>query len=126
MMNTAIQTPRFPSTSAMASWALYDWANNAFATVIQTFVFAAYFIQQVAPNEVVGSTLWGNTLAVAGLIVAVGGPVLGAIADQSGRNKPWIVVFTVLGVGATALLWLVESLCTREVSIHSSMNCATM
>src|SRR5688500_9183223 len=78
------------------SWALYDWANSAFPTVIQTFVFAAYFTRQVASDEAVGSMLWGTMLGVAGILVAVGGPVLGAMADQGGRRKPWIAVFTVL------------------------------
>lgn len=90
------------------SWAFYDWANNAYATVIQTFVFAAYFTRQVAENETVGSAQWGNTIGTAGLIVAVCGPILGAIADQSGRRKPWIAAFTLLCVMATALLWFVK------------------
>ncbi|MGE0822077.1 MAG: MFS transporter [Candidatus Binatia bacterium] len=107
-MNTISQTPRRISTAALVSWALYDWANSAFATVIQTFVFAAYFVRQVAADEVIGSTLWGNTLAAAGLVVAVGGPVLGAIGDQSGRSKLWTAAFSLLCIGATALLWFVK------------------
>lgn len=90
------------------SWAFYDWANNAYATVILTFVFAAYFTRQVAENETVGSAQWGNTIGTAGLIVAICGPIIGAIADQIGRRKPWIVAFTLLCVTATVLLWLVK------------------
>jgi MFS transporter, UMF1 family len=45
------------STPGLISWALYDWANSAFATVIQTFVFATYFTQRVAPDATVGS-IW--------------------------------------------------------------------
>lgn len=92
----------------LVSWALYDWANSAFWTVIQTFVFATYFARQVATDEAVGSLLWGITLSAAGLIVALGGPVLGAVADQGGRRKPWIAVFTALCISATALLWFVQ------------------
>jgi UMF1 family MFS transporter len=90
------------------SWAFYDWASNAYATVILTFVFAAYFTRQVAENETVGSAQWGNTIGTAGLMVAICGPILGAIADQIGRRKPWIVAFTLLCVMATALLWFVK------------------
>jgi MFS transporter, UMF1 family len=45
---------------------------------------------------------------VAGLIIASGGPIVGAVADHGGRSKPWIVTFTVLCVTATALLWFIE------------------
>lgn len=94
-------------TRGLACWAFYDWANSSFAAVVQTFVFAAYFTRQVAADEAVGTAQWGNTIGLAGLVVALGGPVLGAIADQTGRRKPWIVVFTLLCVGATGLLWFV-------------------
>lgn len=93
------------STPALLSWALFDWANSAFPTVIQTFVFAAYFIHRVAENETAGSAAWGTAVGVAGGIVALAAPILGAIADQGGRRKPWIAGFTGLSVCATALLW---------------------
>lgn len=96
------------SKQALFSWAMYDWANSAFATLIQTFVFAAYFTRSVAENEMVGTAQWGNIVGVAGLLVAVGGPILGAIADQNGSRKPWLLSFTLLCVIATGLLWLVE------------------
>ncbi|MGD2075788.1 MAG: MFS transporter [Gammaproteobacteria bacterium] len=91
--------------SGRISWALYDWANSSFAAIISTFVFPAYFAQQVAVDETVGTTQWGNTVGTAGLIVALSAPVLGAVADQGGRRKPWIGVFTLLCVLATAGLW---------------------
>lgn len=96
------------STSALFSWALFDWANSSFFAVIQTFVFATYFIQSVAENEVIGSNQWGNIISAAGLLIALVGPFLGAIADQLGRRKPWIFVFSLLCIVATAGLWFVE------------------
>lgn len=96
------------STSALFSWALYDWANSSFFAVIQTFVFATFFIQSVAENDVVGSNQWGNVISAAGLLIAIGGPFLGAIADQMGRRKPWIFAFSLLCILATAGLWFVE------------------
>ncbi|WP_022661204.1 MFS transporter [Paucidesulfovibrio longus] len=89
------------------SWALYDWANNGFFTPIQTFVFAAYFARSVAESPETGTALWGNMLGAAGLIVGLGGPLLGAVADQSGRRKPWIAAFTLLCAVPTVLLWFV-------------------
>jgi UMF1 family MFS transporter len=96
------------SPLALFSWAMYDWANSSFATVIQTFVFAAYFTRQIAVNETVGTAQWGNTISLAGLLVALGGPILGALADQTGRRKPWIALFTLLCIVSTGLLWYVR------------------
>lgn len=96
------------STVSLFSWALYDWANQAFFTVIQTFVFATYFLNSVAQDETVGSNLWGNTIGAAGFLIAICAPFVGAIADQLGRRKPWIGWFTLLSVVATAGLWFVE------------------
>lgn len=94
--------------SGRVSWALYDWANSSFAAIISTFVFPAYFVREVAVDENVGTMQWGNTVGVAGLIVALSAPVFGAVADQSGRRKPWIGLFTVLCVLATGALWWVQ------------------
>ncbi|MGM0428000.1 MAG: MFS transporter [Thermodesulfobacteriota bacterium] len=96
------------SRIALIAWAFYDWANNGFATVILTFIFSAYFTRRIAPDTVTGSTLWGNMVSVAGLLVALGGPVFGAAADQDGRRKPWLITFTLLCVLATGLLWFVK------------------
>jgi UMF1 family MFS transporter len=96
------------STASLFSWAMYDWANSAFFAVIQTFVFATYFLQSVAENETLGSTLWGNTIGAAGFVIAICAPFVGAIADQLGRRKPWIGWFSLLCIGATAGLWFVE------------------
>lgn len=92
---------------SLFSWALYDWANSAFFAVIQTFVFATYFIQSVAENETAASAQWGNTISAAGLVIAIAGPFLGAFADQLGRRKPWILVFSLMCILSTAALWFV-------------------
>ncbi|MCF8061682.1 MAG: MFS transporter [Deltaproteobacteria bacterium] len=99
---------RETSRTALIAWAFYDWANNGFATVILTFIFSAYFIRRIAPDEVTGSALWGNMVSIAGLCIALGGPVCGAAADQNGRRKPWLIAFMLLSVLATALLWFVK------------------
>ena len=76
-------------TAGLLSWAFYDWANQAFATLIHTFVFSVYFTQSVATSATTGSAQWGTALGIAGLVVAITAPVLGATADQGGRRKPW-------------------------------------
>ena len=90
------------------SWALYDWANSPFTTLIITFVFPAYFQQAIVADPVAGQALWGQAVAVGGLIIAVLAPILGAIADQRGARKPWIFAFTWVCVIGSALLWFAE------------------
>lgn len=93
---------------ALIAWCLYDWANSAFPAVILTFVFAAYFAQGVAENPVIATGQWGLAITLSGLAIALLSPVFGAIADQNGRRKPWIAVFSLLCIAATALLWFVK------------------
>lgn len=92
----------------LLAWAFYDWANAGYSTVIQTFVFAAYFTGRVAEDETRGTSLWGWAIASAGVVVAISGPLVGAIADVGGRRKPWLLGFTALSVVATAALWQVR------------------
>lgn len=89
----------------LISWALYDWANSAFAAVIQTFVFAAYFVKSIAVNETVGSAQWGTVTGISAFVVAVLSPIFGAIADQSGGRKIWLGAFTLLCIVPTAFMW---------------------
>ncbi|SFR66071.1 MFS transporter, UMF1 family [Marinobacter daqiaonensis] len=93
---------------ALWSWALYDWANSAFFTIILTFVFARYFSQSVVQDDVAGTEAWGNIVGISGFAVAILAPILGAIADQNGRRKPWLMAFTLLCVVASGMLWFVE------------------
>lgn len=100
--------PGHASNKALVSWALYDWANQAFATLIHTFVFSVYFTRSVAESVEAGSAQWGSAIGLAGVIVAVAAPVLGATVDQTGRRKPWIAAFAFICIAATALMWFVE------------------
>jgi len=92
----------------LIAWCFYDWANSPFPTVVVTFVFAAYFTTTLAETPEAGTGLWGQTIALSGLAVALLAPILGALADQGGRRKPWIGGFTALAVLCAAGLWWVE------------------
>lgn len=96
------------TTAQLLAWAGYDWANSAFAAVIQTFLFATYFTKQIAATEAEGQTQWSLAIGMAGVVVALTGPVLGAVADQGGRRKPWIAPLTLLCIVASACLWFVH------------------
>jgi MFS transporter, UMF1 family len=95
------------SLLSLISWALYDWGNTAFATIIQTFVFATYFVKSVAVNETIGSAQWGTITGVSAFVVALMSPIFGAIADQSGGRKIWLAIFTLACIIPTALMWYV-------------------
>jgi UMF1 family MFS transporter len=90
---------------AIAGWLLFDWAAQPFFTLIITFVYAPYFASAIAANPVEGQALWGYATAGAALMVALFSPILGAVADASGRRKPWIAGFGVLVVIGSSLLW---------------------
>ncbi|MBA3816412.1 MAG: MFS transporter [Parachlamydiaceae bacterium] len=93
---------------ALISWAFYDWGTSAFATLIQTFVFAAYFVNKVAADPASGAAVWGFITGLSALIVAIMSPFIGAAADQSGGRKVWLACFTLLAIICTALLWFVQ------------------
>ncbi|MBX6376023.1 MAG: MFS transporter [Acetobacteraceae bacterium] len=87
------------------AWALYDWANSAFPTVVSTFVIAAYFARGVAPDPVTGQAQWGWMQTAAGFAIALLSPVLGAVADAGGRQRMMLLLCTLVAAGATALVW---------------------
>lgn len=87
------------------AWAFYDFANSSYFVVIFTFVFATYFTSHIAPNPILGTELWGYTISLSALLIALVSPVVGAIADFSGHHKSWLFFFTYLGVISTACLW---------------------
>ncbi len=96
----------YPPRSAVISWIFFDWAAQPYFTLITTFVFAPYFATHVAANPADGQSLWGFATAAAGLLIARLSPVLGAIADASGRRKPWIAGFGALLVIGSCLMWI--------------------
>ena len=91
-------------TKAFA-WALYDWANSGFPTVVSTFVIAAYFTQGIAPDPVTGQAQWGWMQTLAAFAIALLSPVLGAIADQGRRRRAMLAICTLLTASFTALIW---------------------
>ncbi len=92
-------------TRQIIAWALYDFANSSYFVVIFTFIFATYFTSKIAPNDILGTELWGYTISASALLIALVSPVVGAIADFSGHHKSWLFFFTYLGIFSTACLW---------------------
>jgi UMF1 family MFS transporter len=91
------------------AWAFYDWANSAFATVVIAGFFPVFFSQYWAADlSDIKSTQWlGYASSAASLILVLTAPVLGALADQLGAKKRFLLAFTLLGLLATgSLYWL--------------------
>src|SRR6266566_8949516 len=96
----------YPRRSAVISWIFFDWAAQPYFTLITTFVFSPYFVAHVASDPASGQAMWGFATAAAGLLIALLSPLLGAIADASGRRKPWIAAFGALLVIGSSLMWI--------------------
>ena len=90
------------------SWSLYDFANQPYTTLIITFVYSAFFVNYIAPNEIEGTFLWANAISITAIIVAFLSPLLGAFADETGYRKFFLVFFTLLCSLFTALLYFPE------------------
>jgi UMF1 family MFS transporter len=84
------------------AWALYDFANSAFATTILAVVFQRYFTNALGAP----ASAWGYSVSIATLLSAVMLPVLGAVCDYTASKKRWLFRFWLLGcAGSTALLF---------------------
>ncbi len=93
-------------TRSRLAWYAYDIGNSAYAAVVLLAVYAAYFKEQVVGGPE-GSRLWGISVGIAMLTVAVISPVLGVIADFAGRKKLFLLVFTALACAATASMFFI-------------------
>lgn len=96
---------------AIRAWTMYDWANSTFATTIAAAVLPVYYStvasKNLQPHEATSN--WAFTTTIALVLVALLGPILGAMADFSGAKKRFMSVFVIVGVTGTALLYLVKS-----------------
>jgi UMF1 family MFS transporter len=90
----------------LRAWAMYDWANSAFWCTVILAVFPPFFADYAAAglSPVAATTrfAWATTIAVT--LVALMGPVLGAIADYRAMKKRLLAAFMALGVAATLLM----------------------
>ena len=87
------------------SWCFYDFGNSAFTTLVITFIYSTYFTKAIAENEIDGTYLWSQAIAITAVIVSLLSPILGAIADKGGYRKIFLALTTYMSIGATALLF---------------------
>lgn len=93
-------------------WAMYDWANSAYATTVVTALLPIYFAGVVVPEGFAiggtvyaAETLWGYLVGVSALFVFLAAPTLGAVSDFASAKKRFLVGFCYFGVANAALLW---------------------
>ena len=95
---------------AVWGWAMYDWANSAFATTVMAGFFPVFFKQFWSAGADVNTSTaqlgLGNSMA--GLLVALMAPVLGAVADQGSVKKKFLMFFAYLGVLSTGALFFIQ------------------
>jgi len=98
-----------PEKKAIWGWAMYDWANSAFATTVMAGFFPVFFKQywSFGADVNLSTARLGLGNALASLLVALMAPVLGAIADRGAARKRFLIFFAYLGVLMTAALFLV-------------------
>jgi len=91
------------------SWAMYDWANSAFSTVVQAGFFPIFFKNFWSQGaEATASTLrLGIAVSTGSLIVAMIAPIIGAFADRGAAKKRSLFVFAMLGILSTGSLYFV-------------------
>ena len=102
-----------PSTEreqSQLAWAFYDWANSSFAVVIMAGFFPLFFKQYWAASlDRTVSTFWlGVVNSSSSLAIVLLAPLLGAMADQLGRRKAFLLALALLGIVMTAGLSLVQ------------------
>ena len=98
-----------PPRQPVIAWALYDFANSSFPTIIGTFIYATYFTQAIADNAVVGVAQWSWAVTVTGLVVAFISPYVGALADQGRLRKRFLIIcIACASLGAGVLFFPTE------------------
>jgi UMF1 family MFS transporter len=90
------------------AWAFYDWANSSFAVVVMAGFFPVFFKEYWASSlETTESTFWlGVANSGASLLIVLLAPLFGALADQLGRRKGFLLVMALLGIVMTGGLSL--------------------
>ena len=88
------------------AWALYDWANSAFATTVMVVFFPLFFKQYLAAGqEVTTSTAWlAGANGISSFVLAIMAPWLGALADKGQAHIRMLAIFTAVGIVPTAML----------------------
>ena len=106
-MNSTMESVK-PTRKARWSWYLYDFGNSAYASVVLLAVYSAYFKNAVVGGAE-GTRLWGISVGIAAILVALISPVLGSIADFSRSKKKLLIIFSAIAIIFTGMLFFVRN-----------------
>jgi UMF1 family MFS transporter len=106
-MSKVAKTPR-QKIRGTFSWALWDWAQQPYPTLMQTFIFPVYLASAVATMDQQPDVQLGLATTIAGLVLALTAPVIGRRSDEAGRRKFWLMLNTYVLVIITALSFFIE------------------
>jgi UMF1 family MFS transporter len=97
-------------TPEQRAWAWYDWANSAYFTTVVTAVFPAFYSTYAAAGlePAQATARFGAITTISVAVIAIGSPILGAIADYSGIKKKLLAIFMMIGVTAAALMVFIQ------------------
>ncbi|MBI6630673.1 MFS transporter [Pontibaca salina] len=85
-------------------WFFFDFASQPYNTLLLTFIFGPY-IKELLDSGTQAQSVWGLGVGLAGLVIAVLAPILGALADTAGNRMRWIWIFSALYVIGSFGLW---------------------
>lgn len=95
-------------TKEKIGWILFDFADSSFVTIIVTVLFSMYFKDIVVGKEEIGTALWGRAIGISMFFVALLAPIMGAVADYSHSRKKLLVIFSLITIFFTALLYFIN------------------
>jgi len=95
----------FWKNKRILSWSLYDFANQPFSTIVITFLYGSFFVEEISKNPEDGTVMWSYSIAITAIVVALLSPILGSIADRSGLRKFFLVSCTIICSISTMLLY---------------------
>ncbi len=110
MISPRLSTPTASPVPArvVRAWGLWDFGQQAFNTVILTFVFSVYLTDAVASDPTRGAAVFSNAQAWAGLLMALLAPALGSWGDRVRNSKLLLTITTAGTIACMALLWFTE------------------
>ena len=87
------------------SWSIYDFANQPFTTIILTFVYSTFFSDFIAHSPEEGAIAWGRAVTISSICIAILSPVMGALADNGGYRKIFLIFWTWICIVFSFLLY---------------------
>lgn len=107
------------SRQLLRAWKLFDWAAQPYFTLIATFLFPPFFVSALAVDQTDGQILWGWTVAIASLSVAILSPVIGHYSDKRRRIKPAFITTIIVAITSSFAIWYCVPGKTQSIYIAS-------